>query len=220
LVLSFFLSFFFFSFVDAKNKLVNEYKSITENDILVVNGDVRDPQCAKSVLQQTVDVFGHLDILVNCAAGNFIALVEDISTNGFKTVVDIDLIGTFNMSKHALPYLKQSKKGSVINISATLHYTASPYLQHASAAKAGVDALTRGLATEWQEYNIRVNGVAPGPIEDTLGMAKLNPGDFKHDDISWLPRFNLFFFLFIITFKIRKERRNRLYLFVSFKLRR
>ncbi|MDQ2936869.1 MAG: SDR family oxidoreductase, partial [Acidobacteriota bacterium] len=97
---------------------------------------------------------------------------------GFGTVVDIDLKGTFNVCRAAFAQLKEHQ-GQILNISATLHYVGTPLQLHVSAAKAGVDALTRNLAVEWGRYGIRVNGIAPGPIEDTEGMKRLVPEPVK-----------------------------------------
>src|SRR5262245_10582557 len=138
--------------------------------------DVRDPSAIGAAVDTAARTFGRLDILVNGAAGNFLCRVEDLSPNGFGTVVDIDLKGTFHASKAALPYLRESR-GVVLNISATLHYGATPAQAHVSAAKAGVDALTRNLAVEWGPYGIRVVGIAPGPIDGTEGVARLLPQD-------------------------------------------
>lgn len=106
---------------------------------------------------------------MNNAAGNFMSSVENLSFNGFKTVLDIDLIGCFNVSKAVLPLMKEQKDGLIINISATLHYKATPFQMHASAAKAGIDVLTNNIGVEWGEYGIRCVGIAPGPIEGTVG---------------------------------------------------
>jgi peroxisomal 2,4-dienoyl-CoA reductase len=140
--------------------------------------DVRKMEEVERAVAATLEKFGRLDIVVNGAAGNFLCAAEELSPNGFGTVVDIDLKGTFNVSRAAFPELKK-QRGSILNISATLHYTGTPYQLHVSAAKAGVDALTRNLAVEWGRYGIRVNGVAPGPIEDTEGMARLLPEQVK-----------------------------------------
>ncbi len=134
--------------------------------------DVRDPAAVNDAVSAVVSELGRLDILINGAAGNFICLAENLSPNGFGTVVDIDLKGTFNVSRAALPHLK-AQGGSVINISATLPYLGTMGQAHASAAKAGVDSLTRTLAVEWGPYGIRVNGIAPGPIEGTEGARRL-----------------------------------------------
>ncbi|OFW27362.1 MAG: hypothetical protein A3H97_10995 [Acidobacteria bacterium RIFCSPLOWO2_02_FULL_65_29] len=134
--------------------------------------DVRDPAAVEAVIADTVGAIGGIDILVNGAAGNFVCLAESLSANGFGTVVDIDLKGTFNVSKAALPELKK-RRGVVLNISATLQLLGTVGQSHASAAKAGVDALTRALAAEWGPYGIRVNGLAPGPVGDTEGVRRL-----------------------------------------------
>jgi 2,4-dienoyl-CoA reductase [(3E)-enoyl-CoA-producing], peroxisomal len=134
--------------------------------------DVRDPAAVDGAVAAVIAELGRLDILVNGAAGNFICLAENLSPNGFGTVVDIDLKGTFNMSRAALPHLK-AQGGSVLNISATLPYLGTVGQSHAAAAKAGVDSLTRTLAVEWGPYRIRVNGIAPGPIEGTEGVRRL-----------------------------------------------
>jgi peroxisomal 2,4-dienoyl-CoA reductase len=143
---------------------------------LAVPADVRDPGAVAAAVRAAVEAFGRLDIVVNGAAGNFVCRAEDLSPNGFGTVVDIDLKGTFHVARAVLPYLKHNG-GSVINMSATLHYLGTAAQLHVSAAKAGIDALTRTLAVEWGPYGIRVNGIAPGPIADTEGVRRLLTGD-------------------------------------------
>jgi len=140
-----------------------------------IQGDVRSWESAQKAVAETVKKFGRLDILINGAAGNFLCAAEDLSPNAFKTVIDIDLVGTFNMCKAAFEELKKTK-GTILNISATLHYHSTPWQLHASAAKAGVDSITLSLANEWGEFGIRVNGIAPGPIKDTTGFSKLTKG--------------------------------------------
>ena len=143
-----------------------------------VPGDVRDPAAVDRTVEKAVKALGHLDILVNGAAGNFLCLAENLSANGFGTVVDIDLKGTFHMCRSAFPYLKRTN-GVILNISATLHYVGTVAQLHVSAAKAGIDALTRSLAVEWGEHGIRVNGIAPGPIAGTEGVRRLLVGPAK-----------------------------------------
>jgi peroxisomal 2,4-dienoyl-CoA reductase len=147
-------------------------------EAFAVAADVRNPEEVEKAIAETVAHFGKIDIVVNGAAGNFLAPAESLSPNGFGTVVDIDLKGTFNVCRAAFAQLKEHQ-GQILNISATLHYLGTPMQLHVSAAKAGVDALTRNLAVEWGRYGIRVNGIAPGPIEDTEGMTRLVPEAIK-----------------------------------------
>ena len=143
-------------------------------EALAVACDVRRPDEIERAVAGTVERFGGLDIVVNGAAGNFLCPAEELSPNGFGTVVDIDLKGTFNVCRAAFAELKK-RGGSILNISATLHYTGTPLQLQVSAAKAGVDALTQNLAVEWGHYGIRTNAIAPGPIEETEGMKRLLP---------------------------------------------
>jgi len=145
---------------------------------LAVVADVRQPEDVEKAVTATIEHFGKIDIVINGAAGNFLCKAEELSPNGFGTVVDIDLKGTFNVCRATFEQLKQHQ-GQVLNISATLHYLGTPMQLHVSAAKAGVDALTRNLAVEWGRYGIRVNAIAPGPIEDTEGMKRLVPEPIK-----------------------------------------
>eukprot|EP00250_Pteridium_aquilinum_P008938 c18321_g1_i1 orf=546-1472(-) len=154
-------------------------------------GDVRKKEDASQVVESTIQRFGRLDILVNNAAGNFLVAAEDLSPNGFRTVLDIDSVGTFTMCHAALHHLKAGGTGKdvtdsgglIVNISATLHYSAQWYQIHVSAAKAAIDSMTKSLALEWGvDYGIRVNGIAPGPIKDTPGMQKLAPDEARISD--------------------------------------
>jgi NAD(P)-dependent dehydrogenase (short-subunit alcohol dehydrogenase family) len=107
---------------------------------------------------------GRLDLLVNNAAGNFYAPSETMSPNAWRSVIEIDLFGTFFCSQAALPHMRASGGGCIVNISMTLHYRGWPQMAHATAAKGGIDALTRTLALEWARDRVRVNAVAPGPV--------------------------------------------------------
>jgi 2,4-dienoyl-CoA reductase [(3E)-enoyl-CoA-producing], peroxisomal len=156
--------------------------------VLAVAADVRDPDAIKNAIAQTIEKFGKLDTVVNGAAGNFLAPAAALSSNGFKTVVDIDLVGTFNAARAAFEALQKSANGLVLNITATLHYHGTPLQIHASAAKAGVDAITRNLAVEWGRFGIRACGIAPGPIGDTEGMRRLAPpGDIADKAKAAIP---------------------------------
>jgi len=148
--------------------------------------DVRDPAAVGETVAAAVAELGRLDILINGAAGNFVCLAENLSPNGFGTVVDIDLKGTFNASRAALPHLK-ARGGSVINISATLPYLGTIGQSHAAAAKAGIDSLTRTLAVEWGPFGIRVNGIAPGPIDGTEGVRRLTSDASREQAVRTCP---------------------------------
>jgi peroxisomal 2,4-dienoyl-CoA reductase len=157
---------------------VREGADSSRGEAFAVAADVRNPEEVEKAIAATIERFGKIDIVVNGAAGNFLSPAEALSPNGFGTVVDIDLKGTFNVCRAAFAQLKEHQ-GQILNISATLHYLGTPMQLHVSAAKAGVDALTRNLAVEWGRYGIRVNGIAPGPIEDTEGMKRLVPEPVK-----------------------------------------
>ena len=162
------------------DNLVPQKQFIEENggECLAVAADVRDHAAVENAIAKTIEHYGRIDIVVNGAAGNFLCKAEELTPNGFGTVVDIDLKGTFNVCRATFAQLKEHQ-GQILNISATLHYLGTPMQLHVSAAKAGVDALTRNLAVEWGRYGIRVNAIAPGPIEDTEGMTRLVPDPIK-----------------------------------------
>lgn len=136
--------------------------------------DVRDYAGVETALKNTRDRFGEIDILVCGAAGNFPAPVTGMSANGFKSVIDIDLLGTFNTCRAAYEHLKKPGS-SIISISANHATTPIAYQSHVCAAKAGVDLLTRTLAIEWGPVGIRANCITPGPTDDTEGMRRLAP---------------------------------------------
>ena len=166
---------------DTLDAAAAELSAETGREVLAVAADVRDPQAIAGAVARTVETFGKLDTLVNGAAGNFLSPAAALSPNGFKTVIDIDLLGTFHACKAAFEALRTAGDGLVLNISATLHYHGTPLQVHAAAAKAGVDAVTRTLAVEWGQFGIRAVAIAPGPIAETEGMRRLAPG--KADEL-------------------------------------
>ena len=133
--------------------------------------DVREPERVQQMVAEVKAAHGRLDLLVNNAAGNFYAPSESLSPNAWKSVIEIDLYGTFFCSQAVLPVMREQGGGSIVNISMTLHYRGWPLMAHATAAKAGIDALTRTLALEWARDGVRVNAIAPGPIP-TEGVRK------------------------------------------------
>jgi 2,4-dienoyl-CoA reductase [(3E)-enoyl-CoA-producing], peroxisomal len=137
--------------------------------------DVREPNTIEAAIDRCMAELGPVDIVVNGAAGNFLAPAAALSYNAFRTVMAIDALGTYNVSRAAFDRSLRERGGNILNISATLHYGATPLQVHAAAAKAAVDAQTRTLAVEWGPLGIRINGIAPGPIAETEGMKRLAP---------------------------------------------
>ena len=141
---------------------------------LGVSTDVRNYEEVENAVSACISRFGGLDILVNSAAGNFFCPTEQLSPNGWRTVVDIDLNGTFHCCKAAFEALKQSRfEGRIISIVTTLGLSGWPGQAHAGAAKAGIISLSHALAVEWASHKIHVNTISPGPIAGTEGVKKL-----------------------------------------------
>jgi NAD(P)-dependent dehydrogenase (short-subunit alcohol dehydrogenase family) len=145
--------------------------------------DVRDYSAVAASLKEAHERLGEIDLLVCGAAGNFPAPALGMSANGFKSVVDIDLLGTFNACRAAFEHLRKPG-ASVINISAPQSYLPTAFQAHVCAAKAGVDMVTRVLAIEWGSAGVRVNSIAPGPIDDTEGMKRLTPNEESRQRLS------------------------------------
>jgi len=137
--------------------------------------DVRDFEQVEAGFEKASSFFGGpIDVLISGAAGNFLAKVNDMSANAIRSVVEIDLLGTFHVMKASFDHLKKPG-ASVINISAPQGYIPMSHQAHVCSAKAGVDMVTRSLTIEWGKEGVRVNSIVPGPIADTEGMKRLAP---------------------------------------------
>ncbi len=140
--------------------------------VLARAADVRDYDAVAQVFRDTVAAFGAVDVVVSGAAGNFHAPAAHLSSNGFRTVVDIDLIGSFHVLRASFEHLRRPG-ASLMSITAPGAVSPRPFQAHANAAKAGINMLTRSLALEWGPAGVRVNAISPGPIAETEGMARL-----------------------------------------------
>lgn len=139
-----------------------------------VQTDVREPEQVKTAVERTVATFGGLDIMVANAAGNFVVPSASMSSNAWRTVIDIDLNGTFYCAQAAYPHLKNSQFGGrLLAISTMRALEGWPGCAHAGAAKAGIISLIRSLSAEWGSDGIRCNTIAPGAIGDTEGVKRI-----------------------------------------------
>jgi NAD(P)-dependent dehydrogenase (short-subunit alcohol dehydrogenase family) len=145
-------------------------------EALAVPADVRDPAAVDSFVDAACERFGAPDLLVNNAAGNFICPAIELSPNGWRAVVDIVLNGTFYCSRAVARRMREAGRGgALLSVVATYAWTGNPGTAHSAAAKAGVWNLTKTLAVEWAPLGIRVNAIAPGPVETPGASAHLFP---------------------------------------------
>lgn len=148
--------------------------------------DVRDEKSIEATIQKIKQEHGDINVLINGAAGNFLAPFESLSPNAFRTVLMIDTVGTFLLSKYVNQYCFD-KGGVIINISANLHYNGTLMQAHSGTAKAGVDALTKHMAVELGPKGVRVVGICPGVIGGTEGFDRLSQGQSTESMSSILP---------------------------------
>jgi len=139
-----------------------------------LSADVRNYEAMRSAMEHAYAAFGPIDLVVAGAAGNFVASATGMSSNGFRAVIETDLVGTFNTLRAAHDFLRKPS-ALVLAISAVQSSMPTYAQAHVCAAKAGVDMLIRTLAVEWADEGIRCVGIAPGPVADTVGMARLAP---------------------------------------------
>jgi len=156
-----------------------ELETETGGTCLPVQCDVRHYDQVENMLAEVLKKFGKVDVLLNNAAGNFIAPTERLSANAFDTVIDIVLKGSKNCTlafgKHWIDTKQQTS--TILNIVTTYAFTGSAYVVPSATAKAGVLAMTRSLAVEWAKYGIRSNAIAPGPFPTKGAWDRLLPGD-------------------------------------------
>ncbi|KAJ7620949.1 2,4-dienoyl-CoA reductase [Roridomyces roridus] len=170
--------------VDRLTQAAKELSAATGRKVIAAQGDVRQPETLAAAVKKTIEAFGRIDFVICGAAGNFLAPISGLSENGFRTVIEIDTIGTYNTIKATLPHIRAAK-GAYIHVSATLHYRGTPYQAHVSAAKAGIDALSAVLAVEEGPHGVRSNVIAPGPIHGTEGMDRLENKGTADERAQW-----------------------------------
>lgn len=167
--------------LDKLKNTAEELSAQTSGVCLPIACDVRHYDQVENMLNEVLENFGKVDILVNNAAGNFIAPTERLSANAFDTIIDIVLKGSKNctlaLGKHWID--KKETNKTVLNIVTTYAWTGSAYVVPSATAKAGVLAMTRSLAVEWAKYGIRMNAVAPGPFPTKGAWDRLLPGDLQ-----------------------------------------
>lgn len=163
----------------SQEKVEDTVQSLKQHGAVDARGftaDVREAELIKKGIADIAAAWGDLDVVVSGAAGNFPALAMGMSPNGFRSVIEIDLLGTFHVMQAVYPHLKKPG-ASIINISAPQANIPMAGQSHVCAAKAGVDMITRSLCLEWGAEGIRINSIIPGPIDNTEGMKRLAPTD-------------------------------------------
>jgi peroxisomal 2,4-dienoyl-CoA reductase len=169
-------------------KAAAELTKETGRQCLTTPADVRKPEQVRAAVAKAIEKFGRIDFVINAAAGNFLAPISGLSENGFKTVIDIDVLGTYNTIKATLPHVRQTK-GAYIHVSTSMHWRATVYQVHVSAAKAAIDATSNVLAVEEGPHGVRSNILTPGPIGDTEGVDRLTAAaSYKQEDLIPLGR--------------------------------
>ena len=172
--------------LDAAAVGLRELSAHAAGKVLPVAADVRDVAALDAAVARTRAELGPIDVLVAGAAGNFVCPAEELSPNGFKTVIDIDLLGAFHAARAAFAQLRE-RRGCLIFISAPQAHVPQAYQLHVGAAKAGIDNMMRNLALEWGRHGIRSNSIVPGPISGTEGLKRLSTPEADARAVQAMP---------------------------------
>ncbi len=166
--------------IDVLEETAEEIRGKSGNEVLCAACDVREYDQVERVIKEAKEKFGHVDVLLNNAAGNFISPTERLSHRAFDTVVDIVLRGSYNFTlAMGKDWIDSKQTGTILNIVTTYAWAGSGYVVPSACAKSGVLAMTRSLAVEWAKYGIRSNAIAPGPFPTEGAWDRLLPGDLK-----------------------------------------
>uniref|UniRef100_A0A8R1DF45 Uncharacterized protein n=1 Tax=Caenorhabditis japonica TaxID=281687 RepID=A0A8R1DF45_CAEJA len=167
--------------LDVLEKTANEIRTNTGSVCEAVQMDLKDPVKVSKALDDVEQKLGRTpDILINNAAGNFIMATERLSPNAYGTVIDIVLKGTLNITtEFGRRCIRQKQGASVLSISTLYARAGAPFVVPSGVAKAGVENMTKSLATEWAKYGLRFNAIAPGPIPTEGAFGQLFAGEFK-----------------------------------------
>ncbi|MFC6798077.1 MULTISPECIES: SDR family NAD(P)-dependent oxidoreductase [unclassified Haladaptatus] len=156
--------------LDNVQPVADEINEGGDGTALAVECDVTDRDAVDALIEATVEEFDGVDVLVNNAGASFMAGFADISENGWKTIVDINLHGTYHCSQAAGEVMRENGGGVIVNVASVAGQMGAPYMSHYGAAKAAVVNLTSTLAYEWADDDVRVNCIAPGFVA-TPGVA-------------------------------------------------
>ncbi len=173
--------------MDRIQPVADEFNSSFTAQALPVECDIRDREAVDRLVERTIEELGGLDVLINNAGASFTAPFEEISPNGWETIVRINLEGTYHCTQSSGEYMMDHGGGIIINMSSMAGQRGSPFMSHYGSAKAGVINLTRTLAQEWSPYGIRINCIAPGLVV-TRGVQEQMDLDLEEVDRSEVDR--------------------------------
>ncbi|XP_069124426.1 peroxisomal 2,4-dienoyl-CoA reductase [(3E)-enoyl-CoA-producing]-like isoform X2 [Argopecten irradians] len=173
--------------IDKLKESAETLSRATGRKCIPVQMDVRKPETIIKAADMALSEFGRIDYLINGAAGNFLSPISGLSFNAFKTVMEIDAHGTFYVSKVIYEKYMKNHGGVIVNITATLQLRGQVLQVHAGSAKAAIETMTKHMAVEWGMDGVRVMCVAPGPIENTEGMRRLDGGRVNENFVKSIP---------------------------------